>query len=85
MVTPASRSQLNDTTRSSPRSTRGHRHAGIPVKLHSRNFLGVELFPMAGIREMTLPRCIELHWQREVVERWLNITRHSTRCALRTP
>ena len=22
---------------------------------------------------MTLPRCIELQWQREVVERWLNI------------
>lgn len=21
---------------------------------------------------MTLPRCIELQWQREVVERWLN-------------
>ena len=27
---------------------------------------------MPGIREMTLPRCIELQWQREVVERWLN-------------
>jgi hypothetical protein len=27
---------------------------------------------MAGIREMTLPRCFELQWQREVIERWLN-------------
>ena len=27
---------------------------------------------MAGIREMTLPRYIELQWQQEVVERWLN-------------
>ena len=27
---------------------------------------------MARTREMTLPRYIELQWQREVVERWLN-------------
>jgi hypothetical protein len=27
---------------------------------------------MAGIREMTLPRYVELQWQQEVVERWLN-------------
>jgi len=53
-------------------SARGHRQTGIPVKLHSRKVLGVELFPMAGIREMTLPRCFELQWQREVIERWLN-------------
>ena len=72
MVAPASRPQSNDTRRSNPKPARGHHHPGIPVKLHSRKVLGVELFPMAGIREMTLPRYIELQWQREVVERWLN-------------
>jgi hypothetical protein len=27
---------------------------------------------LAGVRQMTLPRSMELQWQRDVIEKWLN-------------